>query len=406
MQLLFGDRIAGNINLAAQILIIIGLWTGFFFARKKQFKRHSAIQTSMVLANMFFILTIMVTSFYSYVIRGGTTVGTVAYLMIFHGILGTLAELTGLYLILRMNTSLIPPKLRVKNYKLVMRSLLGLWTLLVLGGFAIYYERYITPASPALTPAAQLLQASNDLQIHAGEMQEALQRSDLSAARRHAEHLINLVEGKHGPDYGDADGDGKVEDPGDGTGSVVYLDNIMAAGGKSSANSSQAAALAGQIKTAMLKVLADAKGVIAAKDVPATASFIGDAVSLTAQIKNGPGANVTQLVQALGLDLPAEPSLSTTSQPAGAQAATVILKDFVYSPRVLTVKKGTTVTFRNLDKVKHTVTSDSGFFDSGDMDTGQSFTHTFDQVGTFPYYCVFHGDKGGVDMAGVIQVEP
>ena len=139
MQLLFGDRIAGNINLAAQILIIIGLWTGFYFARKKQFTRHGAIQTSIVLANMFFILTIMVTSFYSYVIRGGTTSGTLAYAMIFHGILGTLAELTGLYLILRMNTSVIPPSLRVKNYKLVMRCLLGLWTLLVLGGFSIYY---------------------------------------------------------------------------------------------------------------------------------------------------------------------------------------------------------------------------------------------------------------------------
>jgi plastocyanin len=82
------------------------------------------------------------------------------------------------------------------------------------------------------------------------------------------------------------------------------------------------------------------------------------------------------------------------------------LKDFVYDPRVLVVKKGTAVTFRNLDKVKHTVTSDTGLFDSGDLDTGQSFTFTFNQVGTFPYYCVFHGDKGGVDMAGVIQVLP
>jgi plastocyanin len=180
----------------------------------------------------------------------------------------------------------------------------------------------------------------------------------------------------------------------------------MAASGKSTSTSSPAASLAGQIKTAMLKVLADAKGVITAKDMPAAAPFIGEAVSLTAQIKNGPTANVTQLVQALGLNLPVGPSLSTTSQPAGAQAATVILKDFVYSPRVLTVRKGATVTFRNLDTVKHTVTSDSGLFDSGDLDTGQSFTHTFNQAGTFPYYCVFHGDKGGVDMAGVIQVEP
>lgn len=84
----------------------------------------------------------------------------------------------------------------------------------------------------------------------------------------------------------------------------------------------------------------------------------------------------------------------------------VSLKDFSFAPKVLKVKKGTSVNFINQDAVKHTVTSDTGLFNSGDILPGQSYSYTFSQVGVFPYYCVYHGDKGGVDMAGSIQVEP
>lgn len=97
----------------------------------------------MVSVNLVFILLVMVTSFYSNVIRGGASSGVVKSLIIAHGSIGLLAEITGVYLILLMNTSLLPPALRVKNYKLVMRSLLVLWTLIVIGGFGIYYTLYI-----------------------------------------------------------------------------------------------------------------------------------------------------------------------------------------------------------------------------------------------------------------------
>ena len=52
------------------------------------------------------------------------------------------------------------------------------------------------------------------------------------------------------------------------------------------------------------------------------------------------------------------------------------------------------------------VTSDTGVFDSGDMPSGKTYTHEFENPGTFPYYCLYHGDKGGVDMAGTVIVEP
>ena len=74
-----------------------------------------------------------------------------------------------------------------------------------------------------------------------------------------------------------------------------------------------------------------------------------------------------------------------------------------FEPRTLTVKAGTTVTWENKEGT-HTVTSDTGAFESETLSAGQTFTHKFDKPGRYPYYCTFHGSKGGHDMAGVIVV--
>jgi nitrite reductase (NO-forming) len=73
--------------------------------------------------------------------------------------------------------------------------------------------------------------------------------------------------------------------------------------------------------------------------------------------------------------------------------------DVAYSPKSLEVAVGTTVTWVSQDSVLHTVTSGSsngtsgtpdGLFDSGDMLEGDTFEYTFDDAGTFEYYCVPH----------------
>ncbi|MBI3537960.1 MAG: cupredoxin domain-containing protein [Chloroflexi bacterium] len=85
---------------------------------------------------------------------------------------------------------------------------------------------------------------------------------------------------------------------------------------------------------------------------------------------------------------------------------TINIKDFVFAPKTITVKKGTTITWINLDQAKHTVSADNrAQFDSRDMPSGKQFSFTFASAGTFPYYCEYHGDKGGVDMAAVIVVQ-
>jgi hypothetical protein len=53
-------------------------------------------------------------------------------------------------------------------------------------------------------------------------LREAAVHDDWDTARRKAEQLVNLVEGHRGQFYADHNGDGRIEDPGDGTGFLPY----------------------------------------------------------------------------------------------------------------------------------------------------------------------------------------
>ena len=69
--------------------------------------------------------------------------------------------------------------------------------------------------------------------------------------------------------------------------------------------------------------------------------------------------------------------------------------DSCYIPSRITVKPGQSVTWSNQDSAFHSVTSGhydnpTGDFDSGYMDPYQSFTMTFEQIGTIDYFCTLH----------------
>src|SRR5487761_20437 len=63
-----------------------------------------------------------------------------------------------------------------------------------------------------------------------------------------------------------------------------------------------------------------------------------------------------------------------------------------YSPPTIVVVIGVnnTVTWVNNDIAPHTVTADSGSFDSGNLNPGQSFTNVFTTSGTYTYHCNYH----------------
>jgi plastocyanin len=75
----------------------------------------------------------------------------------------------------------------------------------------------------------------------------------------------------------------------------------------------------------------------------------------------------------------------------------VWIQGMTFSPATITVTAGTTITWTNQDAVAHTVTSNTGLFNSGSISSNGSFSNTFNTAGTYPYYCSFHtGMKGTV----------
>ena len=83
-------------------------------------------------------------------------------------------------------------------------------------------------------------------------------------------------------------------------------------------------------------------------------------------------------------------SKSSAESPATGETLEIAIVNFSFSPKDVTIKKGTTVTWTNQDSVIHTATSDTGVFDSGNLSQGQSFSYTFSTAGTFPYVCTPH----------------
>jgi len=74
--------------------------------------------------------------------------------------------------------------------------------------------------------------------------------------------------------------------------------------------------------------------------------------------------------------------------------AEVAAKDNQFTPPAIEVPAGTTVTWAFEDGfVPHDVTADG--FSSGDPQRSGSFTHTFDQPGTYPYRCTLHDGMTG-----------
>jgi plastocyanin len=74
--------------------------------------------------------------------------------------------------------------------------------------------------------------------------------------------------------------------------------------------------------------------------------------------------------------------------------------DFEFAPEEITVPAGATITFTNEDSAAHTATADDSSFDTKELGQGDSVKETFDDPGTYSYYCRFH-----VFMKGSVVVE-
>jgi len=81
-------------------------------------------------------------------------------------------------------------------------------------------------------------------------------------------------------------------------------------------------------------------------------------------------------------------------------SAIVAIDNFTFNPQRLTIKSGTTVTWKNGDDIPHAIASASRLFKSQPLDTGDTYSFTFTTPGTYEYFCSLHPH-----MTGTIMVE-
>src|SRR5215217_5458753 len=92
----------------------------------------------------------------------------------------------------------------------------------------------------------------------------------------------------------------------------------------------------------------------------------------------------------------ADSSATGDDTEAVAEATLVDIKDLTYVPDSVEIPVGATVTWTNSDTVPHTATAqDRGVLQSGTLNPGDSYSQTFDQPGTFDYFCEFHANMKG-----------
>jgi plastocyanin len=93
------------------------------------------------------------------------------------------------------------------------------------------------------------------------------------------------------------------------------------------------------------------------------------------------------------------------------QEVTVRMEDNFFDPANITVEPGTTVTWVQSGSNPHTTTSYDGLWDSGMIGggSGGTFSFTFDEPGTYEYFCIPHealGMVGSVTVTGGATASP
>jgi plastocyanin len=100
-------------------------------------------------------------------------------------------------------------------------------------------------------------------------------------------------------------------------------------------------------------------------------------------------------------------SSSPSGSAGGADGPVIELSRLMYMPKTMEIKAGTTVTWTNAEPISHTVTSGmptgvdaetslrsgeepDGTFDEELPEEGDSFSFTYDEPGTYAYYCDIH----------------
>ena len=90
-------------------------------------------------------------------------------------------------------------------------------------------------------------------------------------------------------------------------------------------------------------------------------------------------------------------ALLLTAPRAFATTTKVTIDNFSFTPAEIDVPVGARVTWTNNDDIPHTVTdaADPRANKSPPLDTGESYSRSFDKPGTYRYFCSLHPHMQG-----------
>jgi plastocyanin/uncharacterized membrane protein YozB (DUF420 family) len=277
-----------------------------------------------------------------------------------------------------------------------------------------------------------------ELLRHVEYVQIAYDLLSIADAQRHTEHILNIIDGAPGTDF---DGKHDIQNPGDGFGLQAYIETIIAKANEAAAAPDATNAIrvhAGHVVMAgenALQWIAELRQAGLEIMRPQSIGDIGPQLEvlnrvgrllLNGEDRDGNGTvepqeggiftayQHAQYMAAIGVASGAalavvdpEPIAETgVDQEIAAGEVVVNMLDFAFDPAALTIPAGTQVRFVNLGRARHSATADDGSWDTGLLAGGESVVITFDQPGTFAYYCILHGTPGGSGMAGTITVTP
>lgn len=167
--------------------------------------------------------------------------------------------------------------------------------------------------------------------------------------------------------------------------SLMLLSLVLVTGACSSGSGSKLAA--GTSSSAPTSTSAPATDAPGSSTTSSTAGSTGTSAPRSATTAGKSSASSTTV---------ASRSPATT---AVARQPDIVIVDFSFKPAILNVAAGATVVAKNNGPSPHTWTANDGSWDSGNMNTGATFSHKFTTAGSYPYLCSLHPS-----MTGVVQV--
>ena len=102
---------------------------------------------------------------------------------------------------------------------------------------------------------------------------------------------------------------------------------------------------------------------------------------------------------------------TVTNAPGSSVPGCEVTADGCFIPSMVTIDVGGEVIWENNDTAAHTITSGTavegpdGHFDSSLVMAGSTFSHMFDEAGTFDYFCMVHPWMAGSVMVSAEEME-